>query len=102
MSDDAADTKQDPMFDPTATPAEQPKWSNLPTVSFRKLQRKTLGQILVESESLTEEQLQACRPLGRDRSWRRDTERRHASVEEEHRQRAENRQAQRRHGPKRC
>ena len=34
-----------------------PKWSNLPTVSFRKLQRKTLGQILVESAALTEEQL---------------------------------------------
>ena len=37
--------------------AAQPKWSNLPTVSFRKLQRKTLGQILVESEALSEEQL---------------------------------------------
>ena len=37
--------------------APQPKWSNLPTVSFRKLQRKTLGQILVESEALSEEQL---------------------------------------------
>lgn len=34
-----------------------PKWSNLPTVNFRKLQRKTLGQILVESEALSEEQL---------------------------------------------
>ncbi len=35
----------------------QPKWSNLPTVPFRKLQRKTLGQILVESEALSEDQL---------------------------------------------
>lgn len=34
-----------------------PKWSNLPTVSFRKLQRKTLGQILVESNALSEEAL---------------------------------------------
>ena len=37
---------------------QNPKWTNLPTVSFRKLQRKTLGQILVESETLTEEHLQ--------------------------------------------
>ena len=36
---------------------DQPKWSNLPTVSFRKLQRKTLGQILVESKALSESQL---------------------------------------------
>lgn len=37
-----------------------PKWSNLPTVSFRKLQRKTLGQILVESNALTEEALNSA------------------------------------------
>ncbi len=42
---------------PAVDPPAQPKWSNLPTVSFRKLQRKTLGQILVESQALTEEQL---------------------------------------------
>ena len=36
---------------------DNPKWSNLPTVSFRKLQRKTLGQILVESNALSEKQL---------------------------------------------
>jgi len=42
---------------PTVEAPEQPKWSNLPTVSFRKLQRKTLGQILVESQALSEEQL---------------------------------------------
>src|SRR5690606_31811353 len=41
--------------------AEQPKWSNLPTVSFRKLQRKTLGQILVESEALCPDQPQTAR-----------------------------------------
>lgn len=39
---------------------EQPKWSNLPTVSFRKLQRKTLGQILVESQALKPEQLETA------------------------------------------
>lgn len=39
------------------TEGNQPKWSNLPTVNFRKLQRKTLGQILVESQALSEEQL---------------------------------------------
>lgn len=33
------------------------KWSKLPTVAFRKLQRKTLGEILVESSAITEEQL---------------------------------------------
>jgi general secretion pathway protein E len=43
-----------------AESAEQPKWSNLPTVSFRKLQRKTLGQILVESRTLSEEQLETA------------------------------------------
>jgi general secretion pathway protein E len=37
---------------------DNPKWSNLPTVSFRKLQRKTLGQILVESRALSEGQLE--------------------------------------------
>src|SRR5688572_10998956 len=42
---------------PAVDPPAQPKWSNLPTVSFRKLQRKTLGQILVESQALSEEQL---------------------------------------------
>src|SRR5688500_2595066 len=36
---------------------EGPKWSNRPTVSFRKLQRKTIGQILVESQAITAEQL---------------------------------------------
>ena len=39
---------------------DQPKWSNLPTVSFRKLQRKTIGQILVESEAISEEQLSSA------------------------------------------
>ena len=37
---------------------EGPKWSNLPTVSFRKLQKKTLGEILVESSAISQQQLQ--------------------------------------------
>ena len=54
----------DKNYDPSEADQEKveggvnPKWSNLPTVSFRKLQRKTLGQILVESAALTEEQLE--------------------------------------------
>ena len=43
-----------------AVEGANPKWSNLPTVNFRKLQRKTLGQILVESQALSEEQLKAA------------------------------------------
>ena len=31
-----------------------PKWTNLPTVDFRSLQHKTLGQILVETKRITE------------------------------------------------
>src|SRR5688500_18495960 len=63
MSDDfEVKEKIDPAaaaLDPAAgVGGEQPKWSNLPTVSFRKLQRKTLGQILVESNALSEEQLE--------------------------------------------
>ena len=42
----------------STAPAGPLKWSNLPTVSFRKLQRKTIGQILVESEALTVDQLE--------------------------------------------
>lgn len=37
--------------------AESPKWSHLPTVPFRKMAKKTLGEILTESTSLTKEQL---------------------------------------------
>ncbi len=65
MTEDTAE-KSDPALG-VATPAEvpaaapeQPKWSNLPTVSFRKLQRKTLGQILVESKALSTEQLETA------------------------------------------
>ena len=36
----------------------QPQWTRLPTVDFRHLEHKTLGQILVDSETITELQLQ--------------------------------------------
>ena len=34
-----------------------PKWTSLPTVDFRSLQHKTLGQILVETQRISERQL---------------------------------------------
>ena len=34
-----------------------PKWTQLPSVDFRSLQHKTLGQILVESKTISEKQL---------------------------------------------
>ncbi len=34
-----------------------PKWTNLPTVEFRRLQHKTLGEILIDANAITEEQL---------------------------------------------
>lgn len=59
MADETTpEQQQEPVVvDPATDGGAQPKWSNLPTVSFRKLQRKTLGQILVESQALSEEQL---------------------------------------------
>ena len=33
------------------------KWSNLTSVSFRKSEKKSLGEILTESTALTQEQL---------------------------------------------
>ena len=36
----------------------QPKWTRLPTVDFRQLEHRTLGQILVESQTISESQLQ--------------------------------------------
>lgn len=45
-------------IDPNETAGKKmPKWSDLPSVGFRKLQRKTLGEILVESAGVTEEQI---------------------------------------------
>ncbi len=37
--------------------ASPPKWRSLPTAPFRKIQRKSLGEILLESTAITEEQL---------------------------------------------
>ncbi|WP_141731893.1 type II secretion system ATPase GspE [Oligoflexus tunisiensis] len=39
-------------------PEAAPKWTRLPSVDFRSLQHKTLGQILVESKTISEKQLQ--------------------------------------------
>ena len=38
--------------------SKAPRWTNLPSVDFRSLEHKTLGQILVESQSISETQLQ--------------------------------------------
>jgi general secretion pathway protein E len=35
-----------------------PRWTSLPTVDFSSLQRKTIGQILVETRAISEKQLQ--------------------------------------------
>ena len=40
-----------------ATSPAPPKWSSLPTVDFRSLQHKTLGQILIETDRISEKQL---------------------------------------------
>ena len=37
--------------------ASPPKWHSLPTAPFRKIQRKSLGEILLESTAITEDQL---------------------------------------------
>lgn len=36
---------------------DRPSWTRLPTVDFRNLEHKTLGQILVESKTISEDQL---------------------------------------------
>lgn len=36
---------------------EAPRWSNLPTVDFKSLQHKSLGQILVETDRISQKQL---------------------------------------------
>lgn len=43
--------------DAVQMPDEGPSWTRLPTVDFRNLEHKTLGQILVESKTITEETL---------------------------------------------
>ncbi len=58
--------------DPKSIPDDEggmtdaPKWSNLPTVSFRKMAKKNLGEILTESTSLTNEQLEVALKLQRE------------------------------------
>ncbi len=48
----------------------EPNWANLPTVEFRRLQHKSLGQILVDSETISaqelEEALEAQKEKGQD------------------------------------
>ena len=39
---------------------EEPSWTRLPAVDFRNLEHRTLGQILVESSVVSEEQLEAA------------------------------------------
>ena len=39
------------------TPPEKTKWHELPSATFRKTKRKSLGEILIESSALTEDQL---------------------------------------------
>lgn len=61
MSDNSPESpvKEDPPIDvEDNVSSAQPSWTNLPTVDFRNLERKTLGQILVESESISSDQLQ--------------------------------------------
>ena len=41
----------------TVDTGSPPKWRSLPTAPFRKIQRKSLGEILLESTAITEEQL---------------------------------------------
>ncbi len=43
--------------EPSGTESDGTRWSNLPSVPFRKMAKKTLGEILIESTSLTKEQL---------------------------------------------
>lgn len=37
---------------------DRPQWTRLPTVDFRSLEHKTLGQLLVENQTISESQLQ--------------------------------------------
>lgn len=46
---------------------KQPNWTNLPTVEFRRLQHKTLGQILVEASAISEAQLKEALAMQRER-----------------------------------
>ena len=57
MSDDFSPEINEKTFDEDLV-LDPPKWTNLPAVEFRRLEHKTLGQILVDSAIITEEQLQ--------------------------------------------
>src|SRR5690606_8347530 len=46
---------------------KQPNWTNLPAVEFRRLQHKTLGQILVEASAISEAQLKEALLMQRER-----------------------------------
>ncbi|MFK7823054.1 MAG: type II secretion system ATPase GspE [Oligoflexales bacterium] len=47
----------DPLARDINTPPEKTKWHELPSATFRKTKRKSLGEILIESSALTEDQL---------------------------------------------
>ena len=48
---------ENPITDKEVKAEETPRWMKLPTVDFRSLQHKTIGQILVENEAISEKQL---------------------------------------------
>ena len=47
-----------PKIEGAAAEGPSPRWTNLPTVTFKKIHRKTIGEILIESSVITENQLQ--------------------------------------------
>ena len=49
---------ENPITDKEMNSEETPRWMKLPTVDFRSLQHKTLGQILVDNQAISEKQLQ--------------------------------------------
>ncbi len=51
---------------------QTPRWMRLPTIDFRSLQHRTLGQILIDSKTISEKQLQdALREQSEDSSGRK-------------------------------
>lgn len=55
MSDMDKKTQKAPVADQAP---ERPSWTRLPTVEFRNLEHKTLGQILVENNTISQNQLE--------------------------------------------
>ncbi len=47
---------------------DRPRWTRLPAVDFRSLEHKTLGQILVETQAISEAQLNEALRLQRDQA----------------------------------